>query len=106
MLVDGVGLGLGLGLTLGRGLGLRLVTAGPHAASEPATHMRAPRGNAETLTRGGAFTKHAVRLMHNLALGLGWLPWPIIPPKLWPEIVSKPKRAITWEQQVPKRTGG
>src|SRR5207253_3506667 len=59
VLVDGVGLGLGLGLTLGRGLGLRLVTAGPHAASEPATHMRAPRGNAETLTRGGPGLRRA-----------------------------------------------
>src|SRR5713101_9477887 len=52
----------------------------------------------EIHARGGAFTKHAVRLMHNLALGLGWLPWPIIPPKLWPEIATKPKRAITWEE--------
>src|ERR1041384_7831810 len=40
-------------------------------------------------------TQHFLRRLHNLALGLGWLPWPIIPPKLWPALPSKGKRAIT-----------
>jgi integrase len=30
-----------------------------------------------------------------MALGLGWLPWPILPSKLWPEVRLKKKRAIT-----------
>jgi len=47
---------------------------------------------------GGVFTNHFLRCLHNLALGLGWLPWPIIPPKLWPAASSKDKRAITYEE--------
>ncbi len=50
------------------------------------------------LAAGGAFTNHFLRCLHNLALGLGWLPWPIIPPKLWPAVKSKPKRAISWAE--------
>jgi integrase len=33
--------------------------------------------------------------LQSLALGLNWLPWPILPNKLWPVLHSKPKRAIT-----------
>ena len=40
-------------------------------------------------------TNHFLRCWHNLAIGLGWLPWPIIPSKLWPKGEEKPKRAIT-----------
>ncbi len=40
-------------------------------------------------------TNHFLRCWHNLAMGFGWLPWPIIPPKLWPKAEGKPKRAIT-----------
>jgi integrase len=43
----------------------------------------------------GAFNNHVLRCLHNLAIGLGWLPWPIIAPKLWPERQEKPRRAIT-----------
>ncbi|HMJ91585.1 MAG TPA: hypothetical protein VK530_17310, partial [Candidatus Acidoferrum sp.] len=50
------------------------------------------------LKAGGVFTNHCLRLLHNLALGMGWLPWPVIPPKLWPPAPPKPKRAITWEE--------
>src|SRR5262245_10036594 len=47
---------------------------------------------------GGVFTNHFLRCLHNLAVGLGWLPWPIIPSKLWPEALSKPKRGISREE--------
>jgi len=47
---------------------------------------------------GGAFTNHFLRCLHNSAVGLGWLLTPIIPPKLWPKIEKRPKRAITWEE--------
>jgi integrase len=40
-------------------------------------------------------TNHFLRCWHNLAVGLGWLPWAIIPPKLWPKPEGKAKRAIT-----------
>lgn len=43
----------------------------------------------------GSFNNHILRCLHNLAIGLGWLPWPIIPPKLWPAPKEKPRRAIT-----------
>lgn len=49
---------------------------------------------------GGVFTNHLLRCLHNLAVGLGWLPWPIIPAKLWPKTEAKPKRAITWAEHV------
>jgi integrase len=29
---------------------------------------------------------------------MNWLPWPLIPKRLWPEIQFRPKRAITWEE--------
>ena len=38
---------------------------------------------------------HYLRRFHNLALGLGWLPTPILPSKLWPKPKCKDKRAIT-----------
>jgi hypothetical protein len=50
------------------------------------------------LKAGGVMTNAFVRCLHNLALGLGWLAWPILPQKLWPEVKTKPKRAITREE--------
>jgi hypothetical protein len=50
------------------------------------------------LQASGAFTLHMLRCLHNLALGLGWILTPIIPPRLWPKHEKKPKRAVTWEE--------
>jgi len=47
---------------------------------------------------GGAFTNHFLRCLHNLALGMGWVLNPIIPPKLWPKAEKRPKRGITLEE--------
>jgi len=44
-------------------------------------------------------TNHFLRCLHNLAIGLGWLPWPIIPTKLWPAMRSGKKRGITEAEQ-------
>jgi integrase len=52
----------------------------------------------EVIRSGTVSTNHYLRRLHNLALGMGWLPWPILAPKLWPRIVTKPKRAITTEE--------
>lgn len=49
----------------------------------------------EVLGKGGTFSHLTLRCLHNLALGLGWLPWPILPPKLWPSTAPKPKRGLT-----------
>ena len=47
---------------------------------------------------GGVFTNHILRCIHNLALGMGWILAPVIPPKLWPKVEKKHKRAITPEE--------
>lgn len=54
----------------------------------------------QLLDLGGNATLHYLRRLHNLALGLGWLPWQIIPPRLWPKPVISPKRAITAEEHL------
>jgi integrase len=41
---------------------------------------------------------HYLRRLHNLALGLGWLPSPVLAPKLWPKPRFKEKRAITLKE--------
>jgi integrase len=38
---------------------------------------------------------HYLRRLHNLALSLGWLPLPVLAPRLWPKPRCKPKRGIT-----------
>ena len=50
------------------------------------------------LKEGGVMTNGFVRCLYNLAMGFGWLPWPILPPKLWPTVETKPKRAVTREE--------
>ncbi|MDB6016342.1 MAG: hypothetical protein JWR19_831 [Pedosphaera sp.] len=47
------------------------------------------------LATGASATNNYLRRLHNLALGLGWLAWQILPPKLWPKFKPKPKRAVT-----------
>jgi hypothetical protein len=47
---------------------------------------------------GGSATNNYLRRLHNLALGLGWLSWPILAAKLWPKVRPAPKRAITWDE--------
>ena len=50
------------------------------------------------LAKGGVMTNTFLRCVHNLAVGLGWLPWPVLPPKLWPAFQAKPKRGVTAEE--------
>ena len=73
--------------------------------SAPFLHLK-PKKLVETtaddlrlvLSSGGASTNLFLRCLHNLALGMGWLPTAIIPPKLWPESKRKEKRAITIQE--------
>jgi len=44
---------------------------------------------------GGVMDHAILRSLHNLALGMGWLPWPVLPARLWPQIRSQPKRGVT-----------
>ena len=50
------------------------------------------------LKSGGVFVHHTLHCLHNLALGMGWILAPVIPPKLWPKIEKKHRRAITFEE--------
>ncbi len=52
------------------------------------------------LRAGGSSTNHFLRCLHNLALGFGWLPAPIIPQKLWPLPLRKSRRGITLDEHT------
>jgi integrase len=43
-------------------------------------------------------TNHFLLRLHNLAQGLGWLPWVILAPRFWPDAKLKKKRAVTFEE--------
>ena len=41
-----------------------------------------------------------LQTLHNDALGMGWIPSPILPRKLWPKAKKKDRRAITAEEHA------
>jgi len=43
---------------------------------------------------------HYLRRLHNLALNLGWLAWPVLTKAAWPKIRSQRKRGITPEEHA------
>jgi integrase len=47
---------------------------------------------------GTVSTNVFLRRVHNFALDMGWLPWPVIPKKHWPKINFREKRAIAPEE--------
>jgi integrase len=47
------------------------------------------------LEEGTVSTNVFLRRIHNFALDMNWLPWPIVPKKCWPNVKYKQKRAIT-----------
>lgn len=51
-----------------------------------------------SLGSGRVSTNIFLRRIHNFALDMTWLPWPVIPKKQWPKVHFKEKRAITWEE--------
>jgi len=49
--------------------------------------------------QGGTISTNIfMRRLHSFALGMGWLPWPIISYKQWPRIRFQPRRAITADE--------
>src|SRR5204863_8116152 len=48
----------------------------------------------------GNCVAHYLRRLHNLALDLGWLAWPILAKRAWPKIRGQSKRAITAEEHA------
>lgn len=53
------------------------------------------------LNSGGNSAHLSLRCLHNLAQGLGWLPWPALPNKLWPTMEIRKKRGVTWDEHEP-----
>jgi integrase len=49
---------------------------------------------------GTVSTNIFMRRLHSFALGMGWLPWPIISYKQWPRIRFQPRRAITADEAM------
>jgi integrase len=52
----------------------------------------------KVLENGSVSTNIYLRRVHNFALDMNWLPWPLIPKRQWPAVRFKEKRAITWEE--------
>lgn len=50
------------------------------------------------LEKGSVSTNLYLRRLHNFALDMSWLPWPVLPRKNWPIIRFKEKRAITRQE--------
>ena len=50
------------------------------------------------LQAGTVSTNVYLRRFHQFALGMQWLPWPVLPRLQWPAIHYKDKRAITIEE--------
>jgi len=50
------------------------------------------------LETGKVSTNVYLRRIHNFALDMTWLPWPVIVKRQWPKVQFKDKRAITWPE--------
>ena len=50
------------------------------------------------LEAGGISTNMFLRRFHNFALGMNWLPWPVLPKKQWPPVCHQEKRAVTRDE--------
>ena len=50
------------------------------------------------LSGGTVSTNMFLVRLHNFALQMNWLPWPILAKKRWPKLTFHEKRAITWNE--------
>lgn len=50
------------------------------------------------LNGGTISTNMFLRRLHNFAVGMHWLPWPVIPARQWPPVRHKERRAITTDE--------
>jgi integrase len=50
------------------------------------------------LKAGAVATNVYLRRIHNYAVNMHWLPWPVLPKPNWPAVRYKEKRAITFEE--------
>ena len=67
-------------------------------------HRKLLKTNAEdfmtVLSAGSCLHQRFLRRAHNFAVGMHWLPWPVMPKLQWPAVRYKDKRAITLEEHV------
>jgi integrase len=54
----------------------------------------------EAIRRGTVSTNVHLRKLHNFAVDLGWLPWPVIPKRQWPAVRFGEKRAIRLDEHL------
>jgi integrase len=52
----------------------------------------------KVLGAGSVATNVFLRRIHNFALDVGWLPWPVLAKKRWPKVQFKKKRAIKLDE--------
>ena len=52
----------------------------------------------QVLNAGTISTNMFLRRLHNYATGMHFLPWPVLPKRLWPAVHHKERRAITFEE--------
>src|ERR1035438_433537 len=52
----------------------------------------------KVLENGCVSTNIYLRRIHNFALDMSWLPWPVLPKNRWPAVRFKEKRAIVWKE--------
>ena len=50
------------------------------------------------LNSGTISTNMFLRRLHNFAVGMHWLPWPVLPRLKWPAVEHKERRAITADE--------
>jgi len=50
------------------------------------------------VVRGRVSTNVYLRRLQNFCIGMNWLPWPVLPHKLWPRVTHKSRRAVTSEE--------
>src|SRR5437870_4682897 len=49
----------------------------------------------KVLEKGSVCTNIYLRRIHNFALDMNWLPWPVLPKKRWPVVKFREKRGVT-----------
>jgi len=47
---------------------------------------------------GTVSTNIFLRRLHGFAVGMKWLPWPVLTSRQWPRVRFKARRGITWEE--------
>jgi hypothetical protein len=57
-----------------------------------------PENFLRVLETGKVSTNVCLRRIHNFALDMTWLPWPVIVKRQWPKVQFKDKRAISWDE--------